>query len=138
MANISETSKAQLASSAGSAETISQATPGKSRDATREADDAHQQRSSFMSVAFGMSWQLAVIVLLPIIGGYKVDAAAHSTPLWTLIGLALALGGSIYVVKRSLAAFGNFTVVDAHPASSGPAAESTADTEYGNQKEQTR
>jgi len=33
----------------------------------------------FNSAAIGMSWQLAVVVLVPIVGGYKLDQRFHSS-----------------------------------------------------------
>ncbi len=59
-----------------------------------------------------MSWQLAVVVLVPIVGGYKLDLRFHSSPLWTLIGLALAMIGMILVVRRTLSEFNEITNVD--------------------------
>jgi F0F1-type ATP synthase assembly protein I len=66
----------------------------------------------FNSAAIGMSWQLAVVVLVPIFGGYKLDERVHSSPLWTLVGLALAMIGMILVVRRALAEFNEITKVD--------------------------
>lgn len=66
----------------------------------------------FNSAAIGMSWQLAVVVLVPIVGGYNLDERAHSSPFWTLIGLALAMIGMILVVRRALTAFNEITNVD--------------------------
>lgn len=67
-------------------------------------------RSAFRGAAIGMSWQLAIIVLLPILGGYKLDATYGSTPLWTLVGLCLALVGSVLVIRRALSSVNNFSI----------------------------
>jgi F0F1-type ATP synthase assembly protein I len=37
-----------------------------------------------------MSWQLALSVLLPVIGGYGLDKYLNTKPLFTLLGLGLA------------------------------------------------
>ena len=66
----------------------------------------------FNSAAIGMSWQLAVVVLAPIIGGYKIDEHIHTSPLWTLVGLAFAMVGMILVVRRALMEFNEMTNVD--------------------------
>lgn len=66
----------------------------------------------FNSAAIGMSWQLAVVVLVPIVGGYKLDQRFHSSPLWTLVGLALAMIGMILVVRRTLSEFNEITNAD--------------------------
>ena len=71
-------------------------------------DDA--MRSAFTSAAIGMSWQLAIIVLLSILGGYKLDQVNHSSPLWTLVGLAVALAGSIIVIRGALKKMNNFNI----------------------------
>jgi F0F1-type ATP synthase assembly protein I len=92
------TSKLGLASSARSVS-----------DHTPVAGDA-SQRSQFASAAIGMGWQLAVVVLIPIVGGYKLDVLLDSVPVWTLVGLIVAMAGSILVIRRALAAFGNFSL----------------------------
>jgi F0F1-type ATP synthase assembly protein I len=66
----------------------------------------------FNSAAIGMSWQLAVVVLVPIYGGYRLDMRLHTSPLWTLVGLALAMIGMILVVRRALTEFNEITKVD--------------------------
>lgn len=66
----------------------------------------------FNSAAIGMSWQLAVVVLVPIVGGYKLDQRFNSSPLWTLAGLVLAMIAMILVVRRTLAEFNEITKID--------------------------
>lgn len=70
----------------------------------------HDVRPAFTSAAIGMSWQLALVVLIPILGGYKLDANLKTSPWWTLVGLIVGLVMSIVVVRRALASFGNFNV----------------------------
>ncbi len=57
---------------------------------------------TFLSLALSMSWQLAIIVLLPIVGGFKLDEHVHSSPLWTVVGFVVALGGVIALFRRLL------------------------------------
>jgi F0F1-type ATP synthase assembly protein I len=78
----------------------------------KSANSMHSDaaRSAFTGAAIGMSWQLALIVLLPILGGYKLDQANHTTPLWTLFGLGIGLAGSIIVIRNALAKMNNFEV----------------------------
>jgi F0F1-type ATP synthase assembly protein I len=64
----------------------------------------------FTSAAIGMSWQLAVIVLLPIVGGYYIDRSLDLMPWITLLGLLIALAGSILVIRRALTVMNNFDV----------------------------
>ncbi len=63
---------------------------------------------NFTSAAIGMGWQLAIIVLIPIIGGYKLDQKLATVPLWTIVGLIISMIGSVLVIRRALALFGNF------------------------------
>lgn len=72
--------------------------------------DVDAMRSAFRGAAIGMSWQLAVIVLVCILGGYKLDDMTGSSPVFTLIGLVLALAGSIVVIRSALSKMNNFEV----------------------------
>jgi F0F1-type ATP synthase assembly protein I len=49
-----------------------------------------------------MGWQLAVIVLVPLIGGNILDKRAGTLPWFTLLGLFIAMAGMIVVVSRAL------------------------------------
>ena len=76
---------------------------------TAKPDD-RQTRSLFTGTAIGMGWQLAVVVLLPILGGYKLDQMRGSMPAWTLVGMVVGLAASILVIRRALARMNNFNV----------------------------
>lgn len=52
-----------------------------------------------------MSWQLAIVVLVPIIGGFKLDTTFGSTPALTIVGFFIAMGGMGLVVWRQLQIF---------------------------------
>lgn len=52
-------------------------------------------------MAVNMSWQLAVVVLVPVIGGVELDKAAGTT-VYTFIGLGLALVLSGVVMWRAM------------------------------------
>lgn len=49
-----------------------------------------------------MGWQLAIVVLLPLIGGNILDKQAGTLPWFTLLGLFIAMAGMIVVVSRAL------------------------------------
>lgn len=49
-----------------------------------------------------MSWQLALVVLVPIIMGVKLDKAFHTGSLYTFIGLGVAFAGSAAVMWRAV------------------------------------
>ncbi len=72
-------------------------------------DAATNSNSAFTGVALGMSWQLAIIVLIPVIGGYKLDQAVGTLPWITLGGVVVAIVGTIAVIRRALNALGGFT-----------------------------
>lgn len=88
--------------------------PTVSAASTLKKSDTSSQNTQlvFNSAAIGMSWQLAVVVIAPIVGGYKLDTWAHSSPLWTFVGLAVAMLGMIVVVRRTLSDFNEMTKLD--------------------------
>jgi hypothetical protein len=60
------------------------------------------QRSQFVVMALNMSWQLAVVIFVPIIGGVQLDKAWDTSYVFTLAGVALGLVGSGLVMWRTL------------------------------------
>lgn len=94
---------------------VKQTVPSKSTLAStaRSVEQPDKQpQSVFTSAAIGMGWQLAIVVLLPIVGGYKLDQKLGLTPWLTLLGLVLALVGSILVIRRALELMNNFDVTE--------------------------
>ena len=59
-------------------------------------------RLVFISAVMDMTWQLAIVFLIPVIGGYKLDEHFKTSPLWFVIGCVLAIGGSFAVMRRIL------------------------------------
>ncbi|HUD08284.1 MAG TPA: AtpZ/AtpI family protein [Candidatus Saccharimonadales bacterium] len=55
-------------------------------------------RSAFIGSALTMSWQLAITVLVPIIGGHELDIHLKTNPVWTLIGVAVAFIGTLIII----------------------------------------
>ena len=51
-----------------------------------------------------MSWQLAVMVLVPIIGGVELGKALGSPTVWIFAGLIVAFAGSGLVMWRAMQA----------------------------------
>jgi len=64
--------------------------------------DSAKRSNQFFAMALTMSWQLAVVVLVPVIGGVQLDKAAGTKYVFTFVGLALALVGSGVVMWRAL------------------------------------
>ncbi len=62
-------------------------------------------RQDFLIAAANMSWQLALVVLIPVIGGVKLDEHFNTLPVWTIIGFVVALVGMAAVVWRQLQIF---------------------------------
>jgi F0F1-type ATP synthase assembly protein I len=74
------------------------------KTAVREAKPANSKSHSsvFITMALDMSWRLAVAVLVPIIGGFKLDEKLNSAPLLAILGFILAMGGMALVMRRTL------------------------------------
>lgn len=69
-----------------------------------EASKTDNPTSLFLTMALDMSWRLAIVVLVPIIGGFKLDEALDMSPLLTIVGFLLAMGGMALVCWRALLA----------------------------------
>ena len=65
-------------------------------------DQAAYQQNLFMVMALNMSWQLAIVVIIPLVGGYKLDQHFDTTPIYTVIGLIIAFLGTLSVLYRVL------------------------------------
>lgn len=65
---------------------------------TKSVEEVQKYQNLFIASALSMSWQLAIVVLIPIIGGYELDAHLKSSPVFLIVGLVAALGGSIAVI----------------------------------------
>lgn len=87
---------------------VSRPTPPAEGEFKPDMDAGHADagRRMFVSAALSMSWQLAVVVLAPILGGYWLDQHFHMLPLGTIVGFVLAMGGVIMVLRRQLQELG--------------------------------
>lgn len=56
-------------------------------------ENSTSQTSLFISMALDMSWRLALVVLIPIVGGFKLDSALDTTPVLTIVGFVVAMVG---------------------------------------------
>lgn len=65
--------------------------------------DSLEAKEMFLAKSLSMSWQLALSVLIPIVGGYYLDSYLHTQPWLTLVGVILALALSITIVWRTVA-----------------------------------
>lgn len=58
---------------------------------------------SSAAVALSMSWQLLVVLVVPIVGGHLLDVHYGTAHIWTVLGMALAVLASIMVVRQAVA-----------------------------------
>jgi F0F1-type ATP synthase assembly protein I len=82
------------------------ATPTSHRsDRTSESPDANKadrSAASTAAIALNMSWQLLVVVVLPVLGGHWLDSHFQATPVWTTVGLVLSIIGMVLVVRQTI------------------------------------
>lgn len=67
-----------------------------------QSAETSQQRNLFFVMALNMSWQLAIVVLVPIIGGVQLDKALKTGNTFLFVGLGVAAIGSIAVMWRTV------------------------------------
>jgi hypothetical protein len=60
---------------------------------------------SLLNASLQMSWRLAIVVLIPLIGGVKLDQRLNTTPYLTILGILLAASGVYYVLSNILSDF---------------------------------
>lgn len=73
----------------------------KAGGATSSIDPA-AYNSMFVSMVMNMSWQLAIVVIVPIFGGYMLDQRLHSSPVLVLLGLVIAVIATCGVLWRTV------------------------------------
>ncbi len=59
-------------------------------------------RRQFLDATIGMSWQLALTIVLPVIIGVKLDEHFDTMPSYTLAALILGVTGGIMVVSKTI------------------------------------
>lgn len=84
---------------------VERSTGGQSGQETNSENKSGNARQEFFVAAVSMSWQLAIVVLAPILIGVKLDSHFHSAPMWTIVGFVVALGGACIIVWRQLQLF---------------------------------
>ncbi len=55
-----------------------------------------------LMASLDMSWRLAIVVLVPIVGGFYIDKALEMLPVFTIVGFFVAMAGTAYVMWRTL------------------------------------
>lgn len=75
-------------------------TPTITSDGTNTTSKSSAQTSA--AVALTMSWQLLVVIVLPVLGGRWLDTRFSMSPVWTVIGVVAGLAGTIIVVRQAM------------------------------------
>jgi F0F1-type ATP synthase assembly protein I len=57
---------------------------------------------STAAIALNMSWQLLVVVVLPVLAGHWLDGHFRQSPVWTVVGLVLSIIGMLVVVRSTI------------------------------------
>ena len=86
--------------------------PGKRKLAkyAKQDGDRNIALRMFVGAVFDMSWQLAIVVLVPIIGGFELDKHFHTTPILVIVGFVIAMLGTFVVIKRMFLEYSNSSV----------------------------
>ena len=63
---------------------------------------ALQATSQFWVSTFGMGWRMAITVLIPLVGGVKIDERFNTSPSYTLAGFFIAVAGASVVVWNTV------------------------------------
>ena len=56
----------------------------------------------FFASVIDMSWRLAIVVLVPVIGGFELDQHFKTTPGFTIAGFVVAMIGMFFITKQTL------------------------------------
>ncbi len=87
------------------------------RKTSSKVETGPNPSSMFIGMAVDMSWRLALAVLVPIIGGFKLDEALDMAPLLTILGFLLAMGGMALVLWQTMQAANRLPVSSVPPVS---------------------
>jgi F0F1-type ATP synthase assembly protein I len=69
-------------------------------DTDRDAgtEPASRPQSANMGIAFDLGIRLGVSVIVGLGGGLLLDSWLHTSPIFTLIGMALGIGAAMYTI----------------------------------------
>ena len=82
------------------AQTTKPATPAD--DGVENAGARAAAKGVFVSSVMDMGWKLALTVLIPVFIGVQIDKKYHQAPSFTLAALFIAIGGSAYIVYKTI------------------------------------
>ncbi len=75
---------------------------GRQKNPLKTVFSQDQAKQMFLRESLDMTWRLAMVVLIPIIAGYELDKLLKTLPLFTMIGLVIAMVSCYLVVMKSL------------------------------------
>jgi F0F1-type ATP synthase assembly protein I len=81
-------------------------TTGNEKVGSEKVSRNDDTRRLFFISALNMSWQLAIAVLVPVVGGFKLDQVFNTLPGLTIIGFIMAIVGMVVIVQKQIRAFG--------------------------------
>lgn len=81
---------------------VHQSTPPSVKGDGKALNRPRDAKGQFVVAVANMSWQLLIVVLVPIIGGAELDRRAGGQHLWVYFGLVLAAVAATAVVWRAV------------------------------------
>jgi hypothetical protein len=85
-------------------------TPSASKRNAAETKQPKSPGTVFIGMALNMTWQLAIVVLVPIIAGAELDKALKTGSILLFVGFLVALIGTTWVLWLSLQRANNMPV----------------------------
>lgn len=98
------------------ADATSKATPTHAGGESDSSRAAKGQVTTFVGMALNMSWQLAIVIFVPILAGVQLDKHFDTSYLYTFIGLGIAVVASTLVMWRTLKVANSLPVPKLTPA----------------------
>ena len=59
-------------------------------------------QQQFVASTISMGWQMALMVIIPVFIGVKLDSHFKTQPSYTLAALFLAVGGAIWIASKTI------------------------------------
>lgn len=75
-------------------------TPTISGGGLNTTEISNKNQTKFLAMALTMGWQLALVVLIPVIGGFELDKKLDLSPIMTVLGFFIAMVGFGLVLWR--------------------------------------
>lgn len=84
--------------------------PETSEKAPNSEGGNNQALTMFVGAVLDLSWRMAFVVLVPVIGGFELDKHLGTSPSFIILGFLLAMAGTFFVLRGMLVTYGNRTV----------------------------